>query len=155
MAFIALCPALWAYSSASAHEALSVNESKAGALLDFSIIIPVVLRILENNHPPSLPVADATSRISATQRMVLMSTLRKGFCMNLQLTRAQVGEWQLRVSGSAGTRIEPSEGGYRVCTSHAGRYDLALQHDFKLRDGARENSALALDWPVNVSLASP
>lgn len=157
MTVIALCSCvLWAPSGASAHEVSSADGSKASALLDFSIIIPVVLRIIENSHPPLLPVADTqTSRISATQRMVLVSTLRKGFCMNLQLTRSQVSDWQLQVSGSAGTRIEPSEGGYRVCTNRAGRYDLALQHDFKLKDDTRGNFASALDWPVNVSLASP
>ena len=89
------------------------------------------------------------------QRLVLVSTLGKGFCMDLRLTQQQLTDWQLRVSGSAGTRIEPSEGGYRLCVGRAGRYEVALQHDFSLKDGARQGLAPALDWPVNVSLASP
>jgi hypothetical protein len=157
MTAIALCSGLlWAPSSVSAHEGSSSDGRKASAQLDFRIIIPVVLRIIENSHPPSLPVADTqTSRISTLQRMVLVTTLRKGFCMDLQLTRTQLTDWKLHVSGSADTRIESSEAGYRVCTNRAGRYDLALKHDFKLKDGTRENSAPALDWPINVSLASP
>ena len=79
-----------------------------------------MLRLLENSHPSSLPVADAPSaHISVLQRLVLVSTLGKGFCMDLRLTQQQLTDWQLRVSGSAGTRIEPSEGGYRLCVGRA------------------------------------
>ena len=55
--------------------------------------------------------------------------------MDLRLTQQQLTDWQLSVSGSAGTRIEPSEGGYRLCVGRAGRYEVALQHDFSLKDG--------------------
>lgn len=154
---LALCSGvLWGPTPASAHEALSADGRQTSATLNFSIIIPAVLRIIENSHPPSLPVADPqTSRISAMQRMVLLSTLRKGFCMDLQLTQPQLADWQVQLSGSAGTWIQPSEGGWRLCTGRAGRYELALQHDFSLKDGPRGKLAPALDWPVNVSLSAP
>lgn len=156
---IALCTGVLATpTSASAAETLTVDGRQASAALNFTIIIPAVLRILENSHPSSLPMADMpASRVSAMQRMVLVSTLGKGFCMNLRLTQLEVADWQLRVSGSAGTWIEPSDGGYRLCARRAGRYELALQHDFSLKekDGNRASPAAALDWPVNVSLATP
>ena len=154
---IALCAAaLWGPTSASANDTPSADGRQASAALNFSIIIPAVLRVIENSHPPSLPAADPqTSRVSARQRMVLVSTLRKGFCMDLQLTQRQLADWQIQVSGSAGTWLEPSNGGYRLCTGRAGRYELALQHDFSLKDGARGKPSPALDWPVNISFATP
>lgn len=154
---IALCAGvLWGPTSASANDTLSADGRQASAVVNFSIIIPAVLRIIENSHPSSLPGADPqTSRISAMQRMVLVSTLRKGFCMDLQLTQRQLADWQVQLSGSAGTWIEPSEGGWRLCAGRAGRYELALQHDFSLKDGTRGKLAPALDWPVSISLTAP
>ncbi|MHB1199012.1 MAG: hypothetical protein ACYCZ6_05530 [Polaromonas sp.] len=147
---------LWAPASASASERLSTDGRPASAAVNFSIIIPAVLRVIENKHPRSLPAADTqTSRISALQRIVLVSTLGKGFCMDLQLNRRQIADWQVQLSGSAGARVQASGGGYRVCTSRAGRYELALQHDFSLNDNVRGALAPALDWPVSMSLTAP
>jgi hypothetical protein len=149
---IALCSP----ASALTREALSTDSHPASTAISFAIVIPAVLRILENSHPLSLPVADTPdAHISVSQRLVLLSTLGKGFCMELQLSQPQLTDWQLRVSGSAGVRIEPSAGGYRLCVGRAGRYELALQHDFTLKERARANPAAVLDWPVQVSLASP
>lgn len=144
--------------SSRAGEMLSVDKPQASTTLDFAIVIPAVLRILENSHPAALLSADtAGSLISATQRMVLVSTLGKGFCMDLQLNQQQVAGWQLNVSGSAGTRVEAAEGGYRVCAMRPGRFELALQHAFSLKDHKPGTAAQAssLSWPVSVSLATP
>ncbi|UUZ74532.1 hypothetical protein LP414_19115 [Polaromonas sp. P1(28)-13] len=139
-----------------ANGTFSSDSQQSSAALDLRIIIPPILRILENNYPRSLPAADTqTSRISALQRMVLVSTLPKGFCMDLQLTQRQVTDWQLHVSGSAGAWIQSSEGGYRLCAGRAGRYEVALHHDFSLRDSMRGTMAPALDWPVHLSLTTP
>jgi hypothetical protein len=134
----------------------STDSRKATAEIGIKVVVPAVLRITRDTHPLSLAAADAqTSSVSALQQMVLVSTLRQGFCMNLQLTQGKIASWQIQVSGSAGTWIEPSEGGYRLCANHSGRYDLALQHTFTLKDGLRENQTAAVDWPVSVSLAAP
>jgi hypothetical protein len=144
--------------SARAGEMLSVDKSQASTKLDFAIVIPAVLRILEDSHPAALFSADTTgSLISATQRMVLVSTLGKGFCMDLQLNQQQVAGWQLNVSGSAGTRVEAADGGYRVCALRPGRFELALQHAFSLKERKPGADALAsnFSWPVSVSLVTP
>jgi hypothetical protein len=154
---ITLCAAaLCSPTQTLAHESLNNDNRQAGAAVNFSIIVPAVLRILENSHPLSLPVTDTPSpRVSVLQRLVLVSTLGKGFCMDLQLTQQQLTDWQLKVSGSTGARIEPSEGGYRLCIGRAGRYEVVLQHDFHLKDGPRASLAPALGWPVHISLAAP
>jgi hypothetical protein len=87
--------------------------------------------------------------------LVLVSTLHKGFCMDLQLSQRQITDWQVRVSGSPGTWLESSGGGYRLCAGRAGRYDVALQHDFGLKDSLRGNVASAIEWPVSLNLSAP
>jgi len=142
--------------SSRAGEMLSVDKPQASATLNFAIVIRAVLRILENNHPALLSADMGTVSVSALQRMVLVSTLRKGFCMDLRLNPQQVADWQLSLSGSPGIRVEAADGGYRICTSHAGRFELALQHVFNLKTGqaAPRHQASALHWPVSMSLAS-
>jgi hypothetical protein len=154
---ITLCTvALCSPASALAREALSTDTHPASTAISFAIVIPAVLRILENSHPLSLPIAISPGApISVSQRLVLVSTLGKGFCMELQLSQQQLTDWQLRVSGSAGVRIESSAGGYRLCVGRAGRYEVTLQHEFTLKGEARADRAAALDWPVLASLATP
>ena len=142
-------------SPALADGALSLDGHQTSSSLDFRIIIPPVLRVVENSYPPLLPAADVqTGRISALQRVVLVSTLRKGFCMDLRLTQPGMTGWQVLASGSTGVWIQPSEGGYRVCANRAGRYDVALQHEFSLKDNRPASPASALGWPVYMDLAA-
>lgn len=159
LAVLALCTGmLVSPPSAHANEAWRTDGKPVSAALSITIVIPAVLRILENTHPLSLPPADAlTARTSVVQRMVLLSTLGKGFCMDLRLDRQQIADWQLRVSGSAGAWLEPAAAGYRLCAARAGRYELALQHDFALTEKDQGPAGLTkvLDWPVNMSFATP
>jgi hypothetical protein len=144
--------------------------------LDFAIVIPAILRLLENKHPAELQALAAAAPISALQRVVLVSTLRSGFCMDLRLNplqagQAQVADWQVQLatqSGAAatsGARVEAFDGGWRVCTRRAGRFELALLHAFSLQPkaaAARVNLAVdaagqtaSLGWPVALSLSTP
>ena len=137
--------------------ALGADGRQTGSSLDFRIIIPPVLRVVENSYPPVLPAADGqTGRISALQRVVLVSTMRRGFCMDLRLTQSRMTDWQVQASGSTGISVAPSEGGYRVCASRAGRYELALQHAFSLKNrlSASAKPAPAVDWPVQLDLVA-
>lgn len=141
--------------AAGAHSSEHIGKTHA-AVVDLRIVIPRIMRVLENSYPALLPVAsDQTFRVSALQRLVLVSTLPRGFCMDLHLTLRQVTDWQLKLSGSAGTRIESSSGGYRLCTARAGRHEIALSHDFQLPDTMWNTSSPPLDWPVQVSLTAP
>lgn len=143
-------------TTAMANGTFSSDRQSSSATMNISFIVPVIRSILEDSHPQSLPPPDTkSSRISAMQRMVLVSNLRKGFCMDLQLSQRQITDWQVQLIDSAGPWIEPSGSGYRLCTGRAGRYEVALQHDFSLKGDTRGNMAPVLDWPVSLSLAAP
>ena len=131
------------------------KDGRATSALDFAIIIPPILRILENSHPSTLVFDDSGllpgSPVTQIQKIVLISTLRSAVCMELRLVEAQIANWQVRLGGSAGVRIETTEGGYRLCTQRAGRYELALQHDFYQMQGRVTN----INWPVSLSMSNP
>lgn len=132
--------------------AFSADASGSSASLDFRVVIPKVMRIMENDHPLELPAPDRhTSRIAVQQRLVLMSTLPRGFCMDLQIGQQTLSDWQLQLSGSPGTWVQASGSGYRLCTGRAGRYDVALTHDFK----ASDMQGHLRGWPVQVGLTAP
>jgi hypothetical protein len=152
----------------------ATNPRKVGAL-DFAIVIPAILRLLENDHPAELhTLAGPTSPISVLQRVVLVSTLRSGFCMDLRLNpmrdaQAHITDWQVRLaalSGAAapGARVEAFEGGWRVCARRAGHFELALQHAFSWQPVQRTSAAntpaamgesTAIGWPVALSMTTP
>lgn len=81
--------------------------------------------------------------------------------------QAHIADWKVQLaalSGAAaasGAQVEAFEGGWRVCTRRAGRFELALQHAFSLQPfvGIRETTAprlaTALGWPVALSLNTP
>lgn len=140
----------------SFNSSLSTDDRKATAGIGVKVVVPAALRITSDTHPLTLPPVDTqTLTISAQQQMMLVSTLREGFCMNLQLTQARIANWQVQVSGSAGAWVEPSEGGYRLCANRSGHYSLLLQHTFTLKEDSRESQTVALAWPVSMSLTAP
>lgn len=141
-----------ASGSGSAAAAFNTDAPASSASLDVRVVIPKVMQILYNAHPAQLPPADRnTARVSVQQRLVLMSTLRRGFCLDLQIGQSSLSDWQLRLSSSPGTWLEASPSGYRLCTGHAGHFDVTLSHDFKTSKAAGP----AQGWPVQVSLTTP
>lgn len=141
---------------AMANGTFSPQGQPSAAALDIRVMIPAILRILEDSHPHSLiRENEKSTSVSALQRLVLVSTLGKGFCMDLQLSQRQLTDWRLRVSGSPGTWVEPSGAGYRLCAGRSGRYDIALQHDFNVKRSPTEPVADAIGWPVSTNLSAP
>lgn len=152
------------------------NYPRKSGAVEFAIVIPAILRLLENDHPTRLhALAETSSPISALQRVVLVSTMRSGFCMDLRLKpmrgdQAQVADWQVRLAALSGgaaasARIEAFDGGWRVCARRAGHFELALHHAFSLQPplktpaanaptGAIEETS-ATGWPVALSLTTP
>ncbi|MBA4264006.1 MAG: hypothetical protein C0453_02900 [Comamonadaceae bacterium] len=127
-----------------------VANRGASASVDIRIIVPPVMQVLENSHPMQLgePV---DGQWSAQQKLVVMSTMKRGFCVTLRLATPQVDGWQLNALQEGGATLRAVADGYRLCTDRAGRYTLLLQHAF-----ATENPLAgdALRWPVRTDLTA-
>lgn len=122
---------------------------KASASLDFRIIIPPVMRVLENSHPSEL-IPDASGALSGQQRLVVVSNMRRGFCVSLRTAEPQRAGWRLEKSGGAdGVSLEPVQDGYRLCATRPGRYTLQLRHEF-----AASEQLSAQRWPVQTDLST-
>lgn len=120
----------------------------ASAALDFRIIIPALLRVLENTHPHQLP-SDSDSMLTAQQRLVVVSNMQHGFCVVLRVDTSRVSGWRLQVVPQAGISLTAVADGYRLCSARPGRYSLLLQHEFDLTG---RSGPSALDWPVQADL---
>lgn len=127
-----------------------VTQHSASASLDIRIIVPPVMRVLENSHPAQMaPLLGGDW--SAEQRLVVLSTMKRGFCVNLHMKTPEVNAWRLKTEQTGGVTLNPVNDGYRLCTPRAGRYTLLLQHDF----GASGKSTMqTLRWPVQTDISA-
>jgi|GEM_PF-2517221 hypothetical protein len=136
--------------TALAESGFAAVGGKASAALDFRIIIPPVMQVLENSHPDQLQV-DASGALSARQQLVVVSNMRHGFCVSLRMAEPQRADWHLKHNSSEpGVRLEPTTDGWRLCTSRPGHYTLQLQHQFGSTD-----LQTAQRWPVQTDLITP
>jgi len=132
---------------AMAESGFAPPGGRASAALDFRIIIPPIMRVLENSYPSELQ-ADASGALSGQQRLVVVSNMKRGFCVSLRMAEPQRAGWRLQHIGSeAGVSLQPAADGYRLCTFKPGRYTLQLQHEF----GSSDLQA-AQRWPVQTDL---
>ena len=68
------------------------------------VVIPALLRVFEDNRPALLAACgEQDERVPVVQRIVVVSTLRKGFCLDLRLEtcRLPIGNYN---SGTAPMR---------------------------------------------------
>ena len=119
---------------------LATGGGNASASLNFRIVIPPVMRVIENSHPTQVG-QDQT----VEQRLVVLSNMKNGFCASLRLSDPAVTTWRLQTDEVDGVTLQAVAAGYRLCTSRPGRYTLRLQHDF----GTQRS---ALIWPVQTEL---
>jgi hypothetical protein len=145
---------LAATTGAEAGSVFETANGRASAKIDFRVVIPETLRLLADDHPARLSKGDARNAPApALQRIVMLSTLRKGFCLNLRLGSREVAHWKLQLPGSPDARMDATAEGYRLCVLHAGRHELALSHSFVM--GGQRAGPDPVDWPVYLSLAAP
>lgn len=146
---LAAC-ALLLIPATSIGESRLVNQGNASGSLDFRIIIPPIMRVLENSHPMQLD-AEANGDWSAQQRLVVVSNMKRGFCVTLRMSTPEVDAWRLNTAAESGVTLNPVADGYRLCAPRAGRYTLLLQHEF---DAPRNAAAGALRWPVQTDITA-
>ena len=147
---LAAC-ALLLFPATSIGESVLVGSGSASAGQEFRIVIPSVLRVLENRYPVSL-VAESTGNWSAQQRLVVVSNMKRGFCVTLRMSAPEVDAWRLHTPQSGGITLDAMHDGYRLCTPRPGRYTLVLQHEFEAT--AQRSTTGALRWPVRTDITA-
>ncbi len=138
--------------AAVAESRFAGNEPTASAALDFRIIIPAVMRVIENDHPMQL-APDADGAVSAQQRLTVLSNMKHGFCVSLRVAAPVAGGWRLDAAPEPGVRLEPAGDGYRLCSARPGRYQLVLQHRFSVA-GSPADPTSGLAWPVQTDITA-
>jgi hypothetical protein len=126
------------------------SQGQASAALEFRIIIPPVMRVLENSHPVLMD-AEADGDWSAEQRLVVVSNMKRGFCVTLRMRTPEVETWRLQTAQAGGITLNPVSDGYRLCTPRPGRYTLLLQHEF---DAPQKSVNSNLRWPVETDISA-
>ena len=122
----------------------------ASAALDFRIIIPPVMQLLENSHPSRLDLPSNGS-LSAQQKLVVVSNMKRGFCVTMRVDAPEVDGWRLQAAQQGGITLLELTDGYRLCTARPGRYTLLLQHEFDAAPGRTQD---ALVWPVQTDITA-
>ncbi|WP_382153048.1 hypothetical protein [Hydrogenophaga sp. ANAO-22] len=140
--------ALMLVPATSIGESVLAHQGQAGASLDFRIIIPPIMRVLENSHPQLLDTAGGEA--SAEQRLVVMSNMKRGFCVSLRRAAPQLGTWELQTAPQSGVQLSPVADGYRLCGTRPGQYTVLLQHRF----GTGDSRVNALHWPVQTDISA-
>ncbi|WP_066258651.1 hypothetical protein [Hydrogenophaga flava] len=127
----------------------TLAPATSGAL-DFRIVIPPVMRVLENSHPPQL-TSGADGSLGGQQRLVVLSNMKRGFCVTLRLRSPDVEQWQVRADPEPGVTLQPAGQAYRLCSDRPGRYTMVLQHQF----GAPAHAPGAAQvWPVQTDITA-
>jgi len=134
-------------------ESALVHQGNAGASLDFRIIIPPIMRVLENSHPLSLD-AEASGDWSAQQRLVVVSNMKRGFCVTLRMSTPEVDDWRLKTAQHDNVTLTQVNDGYRLCAPRAGRYTLLLDHEFAAQKTGTGTTGGALRWPVQTDITA-
>ncbi len=131
-------------------ESQAVNQHRASASIDIRIVVPPIMRVLENSHPSQL-VPAVGGDWSAEQRLVVLSTMKRGFCVTLRMNTSDVEAWRLQTEQSGGITLNPVSDGYRLCTPRPGRYTLLLQHEF---EASGNGDMQSLRWPVQTDITA-
>jgi hypothetical protein len=125
------------------------ETASASASLNFRIVVPAVMRVMENSHPQQLD-AGADGALSAEQRLVVLSNMKRGFCVTLRLAAPGVDHWQLHTAPGNGVSLSPAGDGYRLCSTRPGHYTLVLRHEFGIGTPGQQ----AMHWPVQTDISA-
>lgn len=141
-------PLLLAPLPSTAENSLAIGSGNADAALNFRIVIPAVIHVLENSHPHEI-IASASGALSAQQRLVILTNMKRGFCVVLRQDNPQLIGWRLQTVQEGGISVSLVAGSYRLCIPRSGRYKLLIKHEFQVHAGAD-----ALLWPVQTDLTA-
>ena len=127
------------------------HGGSASASVRIRVVVPPVVRVLQDLHPRSLDVA-SEERLRAEQKLVVSTNMRRGFCLDLQNTVSPTSHWRLRSVGGDAVEITPQGDGYRLCGNRQGLYTLVLEHEFL--PAKLELIGAGMPWPIRTELTS-
>lgn len=127
---------------AATEASMTPGSGQASARLDFRIVIPPVMQVIENSHP-----AQINGDQPVEQRLVVLSNMKNGFCASLRVQDPALAGWRLQTEEGSAATLQAASDGYRLCVNRPGRYAFRLQHDF----GSTVAQA-ARAWPVQTDL---
>lgn len=130
---------------------MGLQGASASATVRIRVVIPPVVRVLQDRHPSLLDAAPA-DRLRAEQQLVVSTNLRQGFCLDLHNHLSPDTGWDLKSVGGDAVVITAQDGGYRLCGHRQGVYTLVLQHEFQPVRSLENGRALA--WPVRTELTA-
>lgn len=137
--------------AASQGEAQLTSSAPAtSGALDFRIVIPPVMRVLENSHPLQL-TSGTDGSLGGQQRLVVLSNMKRGFCVTLRLRSQDVEQWQVRAAPEPGVTLQAAGQAYRLCSDRPGRYTMVLQHEF---GPSGHGPGAAPAWPVQTDITA-
>jgi hypothetical protein len=137
--------------TSQAESTLGIHGGSASATVRIRVVIPPVVRVLQDLHPISLEAA-VDDRLRAEQRLVVSTNMRQGFCLDLQKHIGPDTAWNVQAVGGDAVVITAQGGGYRLCGDRQGVYTLVLQHEFQPAGSVGNVGALA--WPVRTELTA-
>lgn len=132
-------------------EGLSVDKGNSSARLEFRIVIPRVIHVLENSHPTLLD-PEHNGDWSALQLLVVETNMKRGFCATLSMSTPEVRSWSVSTPKNGDITLTAVHDGYRVCMPRPGRYTLMLQHSFEATAHRPPNGVLR--WPVKTDIVA-
>lgn len=130
---------------------MGIHGGSASATVRIRVVIPPVVRVLQDLHPSSLNAAP-DDRLRGEQRLVVSTNMRQGFCLDLQNNISPGMPWQVQSVGGDAVVITAQGEGYRLCGSRQGTYTLVLQHEFQ--PASPSWVGVGLPWPVRTELIS-
>lgn len=107
--------------------------AESNTSLDFKIVIPPVVALLENQVTGN-----------SQQRLVVLSNVKSGFCVNLSIAGSGRIGWEIQqVSELESINLSLVDNGYQLCSKRSGIHEILLIHSFP--NGVE-------GWPVNTVL---
>ena len=131
-------------------------QTVSSASVDIRVVVPPVMQVLQDMHPLNLATGMPDNGVfSSTQRLVVFSNLKSGFCITLQQASIKIDKWSVEPTTTTNgvTLTSMASSGYLLCSKALGRQTIDLQHTFKLKTGTPLFSAFP--WPISWSIASP
>ena len=113
----------------ASHAGSAAGSTSASAQVRIDVVVAPVVRVLANSFPV-LPGTTTQRPQTVSQRLVVSTNVRHGFCLNLHADGHIAGGWRVRSIGDDPVQVDAVGNGWRVCGHRQGLHTLLLEHEF-------------------------